>query len=183
MVSQAHERRMADRPTMKTFFAIWFLMASIVQMVVWAQAQDEDVVPFISPYDTYFASDEDPFPGEDVIAYCEVMANEYNRIRGRIVSGAKKEPLQMEIFIAAMGRGAYKPEIQRAMDQVEEAYAADDNEVWDLPTWVAYGQDCVNRRFRGTWYSYDWKSDPAFPIELDRKTQKPLPPSAKKFST
>ncbi len=130
-------------------------------------------VPFIGKFGQVFAGPDDPFPGEDVRAYCATVTKQYSlfmsyRNQGKPLSMVKQSAWEIlnEIDMD-------KAEMLRYSDQIDDAYALKQEN--DTQTWVDYGQDCMDRRLSGSWYSYDWKKDTDYPKPFDPLTQNPLP--------
>lgn len=130
-------------------------------------------VPFIGKFGQVFAGPDDPFPGEDVRAYCATVTKQYSlfmsyRNQGKPLSMVKQSAWEIlnEIDMD-------KAEMLRYSDQIDDAYALKQEN--DTQTWVDYGQDCMDRRLSGSWYSYDWKKDKDYPKPYDPLTQDPLP--------
>lgn len=130
-------------------------------------------VPFIGKFGQVFAGPNDPFPGEDVRSYCSVMAQQYSTFIMYRDQGRPKVMVKQVTWRVLSQMDVDRAEMLRYSDQIDDAY--DLKQENDTQTWVDYGQNCMDRRLSGSWYSYDWKKDEDYPKPIDFLTQNPLP--------
>ncbi len=148
------------------------LLAIALSVTVVASAATPGV-SFIGKFGQIFAGPDDPFPGEDVRAYCSTMARQYSTFIKYRNQGMPKDMVKQAAWQALTEAGLDKTELLRYSDQIDDAY--DLNQENNTQTWVDYGQNCMDRRLSGSWYSYDWKKDKDYPKPFDPLTQEPLP--------
>lgn len=129
-------------------------------------------IPFIGRFREVFAGPDDPFPGEDVREYCATMSSAYSTMLKRRAAGVPIV-LVRKALTESLALGGDKVEIVRALEQADEAYSGDGFN--DTLVWFGRGQECMDRRLSGTWYTYDWQGDPNYPKPFDPRTQERLP--------
>jgi hypothetical protein len=140
---------------------------------VTGEAPFDTPIPFIGRFREVFAGPDDPFPGEDVREYCATMSSAYSTILKRRHGGVPIVSVR-KWLAQSLALGGDRAEIVRALEQADEAYSGDGFN--DTQVWFARGQECMNRRLSGTWYTYDWRSDPDYPKPFDPRTQRRIPP-------
>lgn len=130
-------------------------------------------VPFIGKFGQVFAGPDDPFPGEDVRAYCSIMSQQYSTFLLYRDQGKPKLMVKEAAWEILNSENIDLAEVLRYGDQIDDAYTLKQKN--DTQTWATYGQNCMDRRLSGSWYSYDWKKDTDYPKPFDPLTQNPLP--------
>ncbi len=150
------------------------LLAVALSATVMASAATPGVgVPFIGKFGQVFAGPDDPFPGEDVRSYCSVMSQQYSTFLMYRDDGRSRVMVKQVTWKVLNQMGVDRAEMLRYSDQIDDAY--DLNQENDTQTWADYGQNCMDRRLSGSWYSYDWKKDKDYPKPYDPLTQNSLP--------
>lgn len=153
--------------------AMWAVDTRAGQHVQVGEAPFDSPVPFIGRFREVFAGPDDPFPGEDVREYCATMSSAYSTILKRRHGGVPIVSVR-KWLAQSLALGGDRAEIVRALEQADEAYSGDGFN--DTQVWFARGQECMDRRLRGTWYTYEWRGDPDYPKPFDPRTQKRIPP-------
>lgn len=112
-----------------------------------------------------------PYPGEDLIYYCNLSGSTATQIAWARNGGKPKELIIQEIKTSE--KITEEPERQATLDIISW--------VFDRPLakpgvkmYLEAGQWCLNARLAGTWYTYPWREDPTYPRYINPLTQQML---------
>jgi len=112
-----------------------------------------------------FARDDgrDPYPGEDLIYYCNLAGSTATQIAWARAEGKSRE-------IISNSKIVEKPERQATLDIVRWVFERPSAKP-GIKMYLEVAQWCLNARLAATWYTYNWKSDPDYPKYINPATQ------------
>lgn len=144
------------------------VMATLVSLNLQAQVGERIMFARSNFGEVFAERGNDPYPGEDLIRYCENAAGMAMRILSVRLSGQPKDFFMQQIIKAERME---IPEKTATIDLVNLMYEAP-NFKHGIRTYLLVGQRCLDMRRAGTWYTYDWRTDPKYPKLIDRRTQR-----------
>ena len=144
------------------------VMASFANLNLQAQAGERIMFAESNFGEVFSERGNDPYPGEDLIRYCENVAGTAIRILSVRLSGQPKDFFMQQIIKA---ESMEIPEKTATIDLVNLMYAGPTFKL-GIRSYLVVGQRCLDMRRAGAWYTYDWKADPKYPKLIDRRTQR-----------